>query len=257
MGIKDKERRNEYERKKWRERREAKLLALGLDPIDFPVGGENGAKRQIVIPGKKKLLPAEIRRRKPGETEEEYKARYNRDRINHWNARNREHVAELARANYSKNHDTYRAAAIAWDAENPEKVKAYQKKYYHNNKEKRDTALKAWAKNNPERYKESQRAWAKENRAVFNQASARYRAKMLQAAPPWLDWKVIWKIYSRSANHNKAHPNDKWQVDHIIPLNHPEVCGLHVPWNLQTIPVADNQRKGNRWLQEHGVAPMT
>lgn len=44
----------------------------------------------------------------------------------------------------------------------------------------------------------------------------------------------------------------KRELDHIIPLNHPRVCGLTVPWNLRTVPRAANISKSNAWCQWHG-----
>lgn len=34
-------------------------------------------------------------------------------------------------------------------------------------------------------------------------------------------------------------------VDHIVPLHHPLVCGLHVEHNLRVIPLAENMQRSN------------
>jgi len=36
-------------------------------------------------------------------------------------------------------------------------------------------------------------------------------------------------------------------LDHIVPLNHPDVCGLTVPWNLRVITRAQNASKSGKW----------
>lgn len=37
------------------------------------------------------------------------------------------------------------------------------------------------------------------------------------------------------------------EVDHIVPLSHPLVCGLNVPWNLRVTPKWYNQSKSNNY----------
>ena len=43
----------------------------------------------------------------------------------------------------------------------------------------------------------------------------------------------------------------KWHVDHIVPLNHKNACGLHVASNFQVVPAYWNLVKGNRTMDSY------
>ena len=71
------------------------------------------------------------------------------------------------------------------------------------------------------------------------------------ATPPWADMRAIKAVYIRAAE--LTHETGvAWTVGHIIPLNHPRVCGLHVHWNLEPEPASLNFSKGNAWCEWHG-----
>jgi hypothetical protein len=67
---------------------------------------------------------------------------------------------------------------------------------------------------------------------------ALYRRQLRRATPSWVDWHAL------NAIHHTAPLG--YQVDHIVPLNGKNVCGLNVPWNLQYMVSAANLAKGNR-----------
>lgn len=73
----------------------------------------------------------------------------------------------------------------------------------------------------------------------------KWMVQRIIATPPWADMKEIRKVYEAAAEKG-------WTVGHIVPLNHPRVCGLHVHWNLQPEPAAVNFSKGNAWCEWHG-----
>lgn len=68
-----------------------------------------------------------------------------------------------------------------------------------------------------------------------------------QAMPSWADELAIKRIYQECAEAS-ARTGVKHHVDHIIPVQGQNVCGLHVHWNLRIIPAAANLRKSNRLL---------
>jgi hypothetical protein len=81
---------------------------------------------------------------------------------------------------------------------------------------------------------------------IDNNKRARYIRQAVLSFPPWVDRKVLRMMWMqcRAMEIETGVPHS---LDHIIPLNHPYVCGLTVPWNLRCIPHLPNCSKGNSW----------
>lgn len=92
------------------------------------------------------------------------------------------------------------------------------------------------------------REYAKNNPDIIRSKGAKRRACEKNATPKWLSdlhKKQIREIYKRSVYLEKT-TNLSFDVDHIIPLSHPNICGLHVPWNLQVMEKTNNIKKSNK-----------
>lgn len=117
--------------------------------------------------------------------------------------------------------------------------------------ESRKKALE-WYYKNIEKAKKANKAyaylWVRANKDKNCAKANKYRASKLKATPPWLtkeDLKQISIEYSL-AQWTSEVMKSEYHVDHIVPLKGKQVCGLHVPWNLQVIPALVNKQKGNR-----------
>jgi len=75
---------------------------------------------------------------------------------------------------------------------------------------------------------------------------SRARARLLKrATPAWQDKKQILEIYEEAKARSET-TGVPHHVDHIIPIKHKAVCGLHVVANLRVIPAVENLSKNNR-----------
>lgn len=120
-------------------------------------------------------------------------------------------------------------------------------------KEKARLRSKVWREENPERNKQIKSSWRKRNLAVKNAANKRYETAKLNRTPNWLTDKHHQQILEKYwlAQDLKLVTGDTYHVDHIIPLQGKNVCGLHVPWNLQILPSDINLSKGTKYHAEY------
>jgi len=106
----------------------------------------------------------------------------------------------------------------------------------------------AWRSRNREQIRESSSAYKKANRHLCNAQWMKYHANKLNATPAWLTKEQeddIKAMYALAKKFEKL-CNIRYHVDHIVPLAGKDVCGLHVPWNLQLLPASVNIAKSNR-----------
>ena len=82
----------------------------------------------------------------------------------------------------------------------------------------------------------SGRKWSKANLHV----KAERRALENNSIPPWAEKDKIKVVYQKSRLFGM-------NVDHIVPLKHPLVCGLHSWSNLQLLDKGMNSMKGNHF----------
>ena len=87
------------------------------------------------------------------------------------------------------------------------------------------------------------------NKAMYVEKLNRRRAAKLNATPKWADRQAIKQFYLMAKWMTDV-TGKKYVVDHIVPLQGRNVCGLHVHGNLQVITESENKRKANRLTDE-------
>lgn len=120
-------------------------------------------------------------------------------------------------------------------------------KYYENHDANRKR-LQAYYYNNHESEKEYRRNHYSKNKDIYLFNSAMRDKRIRQATPCWLnlaDLSEIREIYNRCREISET-SGVVHHVDHIVPISGKDVCGLHVPWNLQILTSTENLRKSNK-----------
>ncbi len=182
-----------------------------------------------------------------------YKSSYtknNPERIKEYNIKykmnNPEKVKETLFIYYKNNREKIIESSANYYKNNIEKVKRSQANYKRDNSEKMKEYGAEWRKNNPEKTRNCQSNYRKNNPEKIAKWGVIRKGLFKKSAVAWRDDDKIKEIYKKRDN-LRMETGEEYHVDHIIPLNHPDVCGLHVEYNLQILIASDNFKKGNRF----------
>jgi len=105
---------------------------------------------------------------------------------------------------------------------------------------------KLWASKNKETVAAKGKRW-RENNTSNKVAQTRARRNKITVGSFKHEVGRMNAFYKYAATLRRDLPELNYVVDHIVPIIHPNVCGLHVIANLQLIPYAANGAKGNRF----------
>lgn len=141
------------------------------------------------------------------------------------------------RLNYLENKESRRVTARLWVANNPDKVKACKQRYSHAHRERLNKASAEYRKH---------------HRPKYTFLAAKRRIAKLKAIPQWLttdEIEFMEMCYVLRKQMSELF-GETFHVDHIVPLQGRQVCGLHVPWNLRVVTKKVNLTKNSKLVSE-------
>ena len=166
-----------------------------------------------------------------------------------------EKLVAYQRAYRERNREKLRALNRAWRLKNREALKISDREKYERKRGERIAVQREYY----QRHHETRLAWHREyrlkNRETMSAARkteearavlAERQARRRTARSPWANETEIRKVYAEARAKTKA-TRIKRVVDHVVPLVHPLVCGLHNEFNLRVITQTENAAKNNKF----------
>ena len=119
--------------------------------------------------------------------------------------------------------------------------------YYDRN---RDTVIARASARPAEQRKLHREKYKAQNPELYKAFVSVRRRRHKNATPKWItpEQKLAMRQLYLHAQALTKMTGERYVVDHIIPLISPDVCGLHVPWNLRVITQDQNLKKSNKLI---------
>jgi hypothetical protein len=160
------------------------------------------------------------------------------------------YIKEMSKKkSYKETREKYVASGKKKDASkrynDSEKGKNTNSKYYKDNKVKIDAANKKYAKENKDIVNKATKKYAKNNPHITAKSKVKRRTIEKLSTPIWSEDNKIKEVYV-GAKRLETITGIKYEIDHIVPLNGKNVCGLHVFANLQILESTLNREKSNK-----------
>ena len=142
-----------------------------------------------------------------------------------------------------------------WDVSNEKRKgqpksdasKAAGRRYYEKNREAIIARAAARPSSEVRQYKDKHKA---NNPEYYKALTSVRKRRHRNATPKWItaeQKQAMRQLYLEAQRLTKL-TGERYVVDHVVPLINPDVCGLHVPWNLRVMTQEENLRKSNKLL---------
>jgi hypothetical protein len=162
----------------------------------------------------------------------EKKKEYSKNYYKKNKLKNKDKAKESHRLYYLKNKEKIKIYA----ENNKERLLKYRKEYRLKNKDR----IKEYTLKNKDKINKTYKLYHLNNPHISKNKTSKRRSAKLKAIPKFANLDKIKEIYKNCPK--------GYHVDHIIPLQGENVCGLHVEWNLQYLTAYDNKSKSNKLI---------